>query len=145
MKILVLEYLYQKVLKPFLFLFDLELVHNVFTFLGELVSNNAVSRYLFSIVFGSKNNSIIINGVNFKNKIRLSAGFDYNGRMVGIMQSIGFGFNTVGTVTYKEYKGNNKPRLARLIKSQSLLVNKGFKSDGVKKILKNLNSEVILN
>jgi dihydroorotate dehydrogenase len=43
---------------------------------------------------------------------------------------MGFGFETVGTITNLPYKGNPKPRLGRLPKSKSLMVNKGFKSSG---------------
>lgn len=51
------------------------------------------------------------------------------------MPFIGFGYHTIGTVTNLSYKGNPRPMLGRLPKSKSLLVNKGFKSNGIDKVL----------
>jgi dihydroorotate dehydrogenase len=51
----------------------------------------------------------------------------------------------VGTITNLPYEGNPKPRLGRLPKSKSLMVNKGFKSTGAKKVsnaLKSLEFEI---
>jgi len=60
----------------------------------------------------------------------LAAGFDYDADLINILPSVGFGFNTIGTVTHLSYQGNPSPMLGRLPKSKSLLVNKGFKSKG---------------
>ena len=77
-------------------------------------------------------------GLVFKNPIGLSAGFDYNADLVEILPSIGFGFNTIGTLTIESYAGNPPPMLGRLPKSKSLLVNKGFRNEGVAKVLNHL-------
>jgi dihydroorotate dehydrogenase len=50
------------------------------------------------------------------------------------------GFSTVGTITNLPYGGNPKPRLSRLVKSKSLLVNKGFKNMGISATLKYLRA-----
>lgn len=81
-------------------------------------------------------------GVTFDNPIGLAAGFDYDGHMARVMKHVGFGFNTVGTVTAIAYEGNAKPRLARLPLSQSLLVNKGFKSGGAKEVRARLDTRI---
>lgn len=63
------------------------------------------------------------------------------------MPSIGFGFNTVGTITNLPYGGNPKPMLGRLPKSKSLMVNKGFKNKGARETadkLANLNFKIPL-
>lgn len=80
-------------------------------------------------------------GIDFENPIGLAAGFDYNGHLAKAMKHIGFGFNTVGTVTAKPYGGNKPPRLGRLVKSQSILVNKGFKSEGAIQVAKRLDAK----
>ena len=77
-------------------------------------------------------------GIHFRNPLGLSAGFDYNIDLAKIIGDVGFAFSSGGTVTYNEYEGNPKPRLARLPKSQSLLINKGFKSKGIKAVLDNI-------
>ena len=79
--------------------------------------------------------------MRYLNPVGLSAGFDYDGHMAEIMDSVGFGFNTVGTVTAKYYEGNKKPRLGRLSKSKALFVNKGFKSGGCARVAERLDAK----
>lgn len=133
---------YKYIIKPILFKFDAESVHNLFSTVGEFLGSYKFTRNLTSLLFEYKNPKLekTIDGIKFPNPIGLAGGFDYDGHLAAIMKSVGFGFNTVGTVTAKEYTGNTKPRLARLPKSKSLLVNKGFKSEGVNKVLKRLDS-----
>lgn len=83
----------------------------------------------------------VCDGIAFPNPIGLSAGFDYNGDLTGILPAVGFGFHTIGTVTLRPYEGNTPPRLARLPRSQALLVNKGLKNDGAPAIIERLEKE----
>ncbi len=131
--------IYQKIIKPVLFKIDAETVHDVVSVAGEFLGKNPIVSHLFS--YKNDNLSQKICGLNFPNPIGLSAGFDYNGHLVEILPAIGFGFNTVGTVTAKPYRGNPPPRLARLPKSQSLFVNKGFKSCGVIAVAQRLDKK----
>lgn len=124
---------YKSFLKPVLFSFDAEKVHDAVTFLGESLENILPDRNF-------KLEKEVL-GIKFSNPIGLAAGFDYDGHLAQVMKSVGFGFNTVGTVTAKPYAGNPGVRLARLPKSQSLLVNKGFKSEGAKAISKRLDKK----
>ncbi len=128
---------YKYILKPLLFLFDPEDIHDFFTNSGEFLGKSKVAKYITNKLFKYSDKRLEQNiaGSVFKNPIGLSAGFDYNGRLTQILSDVGFGFESVGTVTFSEYLGNTKPRLARLPKSQSLLVNKGFKSEGIHKVL----------
>lgn len=134
------SYSYKHILKPILFLFDAELVHDSFTYIGEKSENmdGLISR-LFR--YENPNLSKKLLGVTFDNPIGLAAGFDYDGHMARVMKHVGFGFNTIGTVTAIAYEGNTKPRLARLPMSQSLLVNKGFKSGGAKEVRARLDAK----
>ncbi|MEK7097034.1 MAG: dihydroorotate dehydrogenase 2, partial [Patescibacteria group bacterium] len=54
------------------------------------------------------------------------------------LYSLGFGFQSVGTITNLHYEGNPYPRLGRLPKSRSLMVNKGFKNLGAEITAQNL-------
>lgn len=128
--------LYKTFLKPVLFSFDAEKVHDAVTFLGESLENILPCR-------DEKLEKEVL-GIKFANPIGLAAGFDYDGHLAKVMKAVGFGFNTVGTVTAKPYAGNPGVRLARLPKSQSLLVNKGFKSEGAKAISKRLDKKDLL-
>lgn len=131
-------FLYRNVVKPGLFLMDAELVHDLMTKVGESIENLGI----FSI-FSYKSENLKRNflGINFPNPVGLAAGFDYDGHLAKVIGDVGFGWNTVGTVTAKPYGGNFKPRLGRLPKSKSLLVNKGFKSEGAVKIAERLDGK----
>lgn len=135
--------LYQKVLKPIFFKFDAEFVHTAIVRLGELLDLNKVTRSATKALLAYQNPRLskTVAGITFANPVGLAAGFDYDGRIAGTLKYVGFGFNTVGTVTAKPYEGNSKPRLARLPKSSALLVNKGFKSEGADQIAKRLDSK----
>jgi len=137
--------LYTKVAKPVLFSFDPELIHDLFTWFGETTSRFAFTRATIDSLFNYTNQTLAkeVNGIMYANPVGLAAGFDYNGRMAGILKHVGFGFNTVGTVTYSPYEGNPKPRMVRMPKSQAILVNKGFKSEGVHKVVQRLNNPLL--
>lgn len=134
--------LYKSLIKPFLFTQDAEKVHEKALKTGEFLGNSSIGKKFTATLFNYQDPKLekIINGIKFKNPIGLAAGFDYNGNLAEILSYVGFGFNTVGTVTAKAYEGNKKPRLGRLPNSKSLFVNKGFKSLGAdavyEKILK---------
>lgn len=118
-------------------------MHDGFTLTGEFLGKLRFLRYLIKILIRYENKTLSqrIAGIRFDNPTGLAAGFDYQGRLLKILGSLGFGFETIGTITNKPYNGNPKPRLARLVKSQSLLVNKGFKNQGIDKIIKKLNKQ----
>ena len=61
--------------------------------------------------------------------------------MIDVLPSVGFGYHTIGTVTYLPYRGNPRPMLDRLPKSKSLLVNKGFKSNGMVSVLEKISDK----
>lgn len=128
---------YTKVVKPILFKFDPETIHNLFTSTGRFMGGSSIIRRILhkTLRYDSQFLEQEVAGISFKNPVGLAAGFDYNGNLTQVLESVGFGFESVGTVTYSYYEGNKKPRLVRLPKSQSILVNKGFKSDGIKAVL----------
>ena len=79
-------------------------------------------------------------GIDFPNPLGLAAGFDKNAEVIKSMLSFGFGFVEVGTITPKPQKGNQKPRIFRLIEDEAVINHLGFNNDGCEKILKNLKS-----
>jgi dihydroorotate dehydrogenase len=136
--------LYRNLVKPVLFAMDPEMVHNGFTRIGEALEN---SDWLIGNLLAYKNTKLNkkVLGVEFPNPIGLAAGFDWDGHLAQVLGSVGFGFNTVGTVTAKAYEGNSKPRLGRLPKSRSLFVNKGFMSEGAVAVAKRLDNKIFDN
>lgn len=134
---------YQRIVKRILFLFDPELVHERMTANGELMGNIGLVKAGFSLVTNSDNSGLTqdIAGIHFKTPIGLSAGFDYNAQLTGILPSLGFGYGSIGTITRYPYEGNPRPRLGRLPRSRSLMVNKGFRNLGSRRIIQKLEGK----
>ncbi len=132
--------IYRYILKPIFFRFDPESVHDFMVSFGEILGGNWITRNLTRLVYGynGKDISKIVDGLRYKTPFLLSAGFDYDGRLSKILPCIGFGGEEIGSVTAKPYLGNPKPRLTRLPKSRSIIVNKGLKNEGVEKIIERL-------
>jgi dihydroorotate dehydrogenase subfamily 2 len=84
-----------------------------------------------------------ISGIEFPNPVGLAAGFDYKALLTQFVSCLGFGFESIGTITYFPYAGNPKPRLGRLVKSKSLMVNKGFKNPGIVAVCQRLKGKRI--
>lgn len=134
--------LYQKALKPVLFRFDPEKIHDVFVNMGEKMGNRRWSRALIDRMYGYHGPDVskVVDGLRYRTPVVLAAGFDYNGRLVRILPHIGFGGVEIGSVTAEPCEGNQAPRLQRLIRSQSLRVNKGLKNAGAVAIANSLKS-----
>lgn len=77
-------------------------------------------------------------GLRFPNPVGLGAGFDKNALYLNELETLGFGFVEIGTVTPKGQPGNDKPRLFRLPADQALINRMGFNNDGVAPVRKRL-------
>lgn len=77
-------------------------------------------------------------GKTFENPVGLGAGFDKDGQYIEAMPALGFGFTEIGTVTPKPQKGNEKPRLFRLIEDRSIQNAMGFNNRGSDYMLQRL-------
>src|SRR5690242_4779830 len=77
-------------------------------------------------------------GLRLRNQIGLGAGFDKNAKYLRELETLGFGFVEIGTVTPRPQAGNDKPRLFRLPADQALINRMGFNNDGVDVIAKRL-------
>ncbi|HSI71017.1 MAG TPA: quinone-dependent dihydroorotate dehydrogenase [Gillisia sp.] len=137
-----IRFLYKSLLKPILFNFDPEKVHDVFVDIGELLGKSRLGREIISLMYKYKGPDITttVDGISYKYPIVLAAGFDYNGRLAGVLDCLSFGGDEIGSVTARPCSGNPKPRLTRLIKSKSLVVYKGLKNEGVDKIIARLKT-----
>ena len=137
------SFVYKSIIKPILFKLDPEFVHDRFVILGWFLGKCEITKYITKKILSYNNEVLKQNlwGLDFSNPVGLSAGFDKEGKVFGIMESVGFGFAEVGTVTYKAYAGNPKPRLKRLKNSKSLLVNYGLKSEGAKMVIERLKNK----
>jgi dihydroorotate dehydrogenase len=95
---------------------------------GELFGKTFLKNYFnWKLNYQSSKLKQSITGINFIGPIGLAAGFDYEAKLTQILYSLGFGFQSIGTITNLPYEGNSYPQLGRLPKSRSLMDNKGFK------------------
>ena len=133
---------YEHILKPTLFRFDPEDVHDFFTSAGELMGACALTRWLIGAVYGYHGADVskTVDGIKYRTPFLLSAGFDYNVHLSRILPHIGLGGEEAGSITARPCAGNPKPRLTRLPKSKSIMVNKGLRNDGVDAVIKRLKT-----
>jgi dihydroorotate dehydrogenase len=81
-----------------------------------------------------------LDGLTYKNRVGLGAGFDKDGKFLSQLYALNFGFIEVGTVTPKPQSGNPKPRLFRLKRDRAIINRMGFNNEGVKALKKRLTS-----
>lgn len=127
-------------LKTILFKFDPETAHSIASAgLRAIVYCPPLQKIITKKYFiTNKSLEQNIFGRTFKNPVGLAAGFDKNAQYILSMPTMGFGFTEVGTVTPKAQEGNEKPRLFRLVKDQSIQNAMGFNNKGSHYMLKRL-------
>lgn len=81
-----------------------------------------------------------VGGVRFPNRVGLAAGFDKNGRWIGVAQALGFGHVEVGAITPRPQAGHPRPRLFRLPQHQAIRNRMGFNNDGLQVIAERLRA-----
>src|SRR5690606_15687103 len=140
--------MYKSVLRPFLFKFDPEKVH-YFTFgalrtLFKIPGIAAFTRQYFKVEDPKLEREIF--ALKFKNPVGLAAGFDKNAQLFKELDSLGFGFIEIGTVTPKPQAGNEKKRLFRLKEDGAIINRMGFNNEGVEAAVKRLkkNKNVLI-
>lgn len=77
-------------------------------------------------------------GIDFPNRVGLSAGLDKDARVTSAMHALGFGFVEVGTVTPRPQPGNPRPRLFRIPAARALVNRFGFNSEGLEAVIARL-------
>jgi len=92
------------------------------------------ARNILKTIFTPKNSELSkeVLGLNFSNPVGLAAGFDKNAKYLYELDTLGFGFVEIGTVTPLPQEGNPKPRLFRLPKDKALINRMGFNNEGAK-------------
>lgn len=135
---------YRHCIKPLLFLFSADTVHEVISRMGRILGRYSWVRRCIGLMWRYEDPILeqTICGLHFRNPIGLAAGFDYNADVAMVMPALGCGYNTIGTLTHDSYQGNTPPMLGRLPKSKSLLVNKGFKNRGVEAVLSGVPNDL---
>ena len=141
--------MYKLLVRPILFLFDPEKIHD---FIFSSIRNLFKIPGLKSIVKSSysSNNPKLekeLFGLKFKNPVGLAAGFDKDAKLFNELSAFGFGFIEIGTLTPLPQDGNPKKRMFRLPKDSGLINRMGFNNGGVKEAVERLkrnNSGIII-
>lgn len=81
-----------------------------------------------------------IMGLRFSNPVGLAAGLDKNADYLEALQTLGFGFIEVGTVTPRPQAGNAQPRLFRLPEAAAIINRMGFNNLGVDHLLEQVQA-----
>jgi dihydroorotate dehydrogenase len=139
------KFIYRWLLRPLIFLWSGEVAHHKLMTFGLLFGSNFIGRFILRILFFYKNKRLNtrVNGIDYKNPLGLSAGFDKDGELTDIYPVLGFGFAELGSFTGEICPGNPGVgrRLFRLIKSKSILVWYGLNNQGAQKIAQRLKNK----
>lgn len=125
--------MYKRIIKPILFLFSPDFVHNSIVSVGKIVQAIPPVRWIVRKMW-RRDSSLLrqdILGVEFINPVGLSAGFDKNIELAPLMEAVGFGFETGGSVTLAPRTGNVRPWFYRLLKTESIVVHAGLANKGM--------------
>ena len=127
-------------IRRLLFLLSTETAHYFSMNIFQALCSVAFIKKIFYKTFSFHHSPFTTHlfSLTFKNPVGLGAGFDKNAKYLDVLETLGFGFVEVGTVTPKPQSGNDKPRLFRLPKDKALINRMGFNNDGVEKIVERL-------
>ncbi len=123
-----------------LFFFDAERAHYLSMNSLRFICSIPPIKKIIGAAFTPKETSLETKqfGLSFKNPVGLGAGFDKNAAYLRELETLGFGFVEIGTVTPLPQAGNEKPRLFRLPADKALINRMGFNNEGVKVIRERL-------
>ena len=125
--------MYEKILRPILFLLSPEKIHFLVITLIKIGFRipgiRSIIRKASTVEHPSLNRCVW--GLDFKNPVGFAAGFDKNAEVYHDFEAFGFSFIEIGTVTPKPQPGNPKPRSFRLTKDKALINRMGFNNKGV--------------
>ena len=123
--------LYEKLLRPVLFLQDAEKAHDLgVNLLGILSRMPALCRLMEVANSVPRTQPIQLFGLSFPNAVGLAAGMDKNGKCFPAAAALGFGHVEIGTVTAQRQPGNPRPRIFRYPNHEAIVNRMGFNNDG---------------
>ncbi len=134
--------MYRYIIRPVLFLFNPEHIHGFLIGILKVIGITPGLKALLRVFFMSENEQLkrTVLGIEFKNPVGLAAGFDKNAEVFDVLDSFGFSFVEIGTVTPLSQKGNPKPRLFRLKKDKAIINRMGFNNNGIVSAVKKLKN-----
>lgn len=126
-----------EMIKPLLFKLDPEYAHALVEYSLRILNASfpgSLSFLAHQYIVDDESLRQNLLGLDFSNPIGLAGGFDKNATMIRPLSALGFSFLELGTFTLKSQEGNEKPRLFRLVKQESIQNAMGFNNEGAEKI-----------
>jgi dihydroorotate dehydrogenase len=135
--------MYKIFVKPTLFLFKPETIHNFVCKTLKLVCLIPGVPYVLKKIYTLNDPRLkrTFFGITFPNPVGLAAGFDKDAKFFDELSYFGFGFIEIGTITPKAQPGNDKPRMFRLSPDEALINRMGFNGEGVDASVKRLKKK----
>lgn len=135
--------IYKSLLRQLLFKLEAEKAHDITYSFAEFATQSDFLKFVAKSIYHYRSPKLMqqVWGLNFRNPVGLAAGFDKNGKIPAIMESIGMSFVEVGSITANSSTGNPKPRCFRLTDDEALINRMGLNNDGAKTIVKRLQNK----
>lgn len=132
--------LYKLLARPILFRLPADTAHDLTIKSASYLNDKAWTLDFFNALYGTKSPLLHQNiwGLDFNNPVGLAAGFDKNGVTLSFMESLGFGYLEVGSITANASPGNPRPTSFRLPDDRSLINRLGLNNDGAKTVVRRL-------
>ncbi len=129
---------FYSIFRQLLFFFDPETAHHLVTGITKTKPLRSICRSLYRRQYLTLENEVF--GVKFRNPVGVAGGFDKNADLVQMLESLGFGFSEVGSVSNVSSRGNPRPRLFRLVNDAALINRMGLNNVGAAEVAKRLES-----
>ncbi len=135
--------IYRYVIRPLLFLFPPEKIHDFAVLAVKKLFGLRFIRRLARKFFYVADSKLERNlfGLKFSSPVGFAAGFDKNAEFYNEFSVFGFSFIEIGTVTPKAQPGNPRPRSFRFRADQALVNRMGFNNKGVLNAAQNLKQK----
>jgi dihydroorotate dehydrogenase len=132
--------MYNYLVRPLLFRLTSDYAHEATIKSAASMGKNRWLLKTLRSIYTYKNPALEqkIFGLTFQNPVGLAAGFDKNGTTIAFMESLGFGFIEIGSITANPSTGNPKPRSFRLPRDLSLVNRLGLNNEGAQTISRRL-------
>lgn len=129
-----------KFIRGFLFLLRPESAHNISFIFIKFLMFTSIDRWIWSKIYSFKHPKLNreVFGLKFQNPVGLAAGFDKDAKLFHQLETFGFGFIEIGTVTPLRQDGSPKPRLFRLKSDEALINRMGFNNEGIESVVARL-------
>ncbi len=131
-----------RLLRPLVFRLDPEIAHHYIIKAGKYLSGKPFNQLIgWNYDFRDKRLETEFCGIKFPNPVGLAAGFDKNGELLDFLPSLGFGHIEIGSITAEPNNGNEKPRIFRLPKDESIINRIGLNNDGADAVYERLKNK----